>query len=453
MHLNKVDEAETAARKANEAAPELAAGQSALAEVYFRQARFPEAEAIVKKLIREDTSDARAYLTLGRIYDATANHKAAKSSIDAAHKLDNNDPDVYFYWLDTLPRSERLVEIKRLLVGGVPADEKERKALLAEIALAEDQEKQPVRTCRLTAKNLPMETKVEPLLEDAYTLRGYGLYVRVNDTSSKLLIDTGSTGILINSKIAEKAGVTRIADQQIGGIGDEGAASGYLGFAQKLQIGSLTFEDCYVDVVDKKSSLGEDGLIGMDIFADFLVDLDFPDKKLRLSELPPFPDVPLENQGLQLNGAKKNELHNRWIPPQFSSFEHVYRIGHFLLIPGQINDSPPKLFLLDTGAHDNELSLAAAKSYARTYSVTDEEIKGLSGKVKKVYITGDVTLTFGHFRQRRYDLFAFDHSSLSDSAGTEISGLLGFVMLYMLDIKIDYRDQLVNFSYDPGRFY
>jgi hypothetical protein len=42
-------------------------------------------------------------------------------------------------------------------------------------------------------------------------------------------------------------------------------------------------------------------------------------------------------------------------------------------------------------------------------------------------------------------------TSISESAGTEISGTLGFTTLNMLDIKIDYRDGLVNLSYDPNR--
>ena len=36
-------------------------------------------------------------------------------------------------------------------------------------------------------------------------------------------------------------------------------------------------------------------------------------------------------------------------------------------------------------------------------------------------------------------------------AGTEISGILGFTMLRLLEIKIDYRDGLVDFHYDPKR--
>ena len=44
-------------------------------------------------------------------------------------------------------------------------------------------------------------------------------------------------------------------------------------------------------------------------------------------------------------------------------------------------------------------------------------------------------------------------TSLSNSTGTEISGILGFAMLELLDIKIDYRDHLVKFSFDSTRIH
>ncbi len=453
LHLHKVDEAETAARKSLDLAPNLPAAQSALAEVYFRQAKFPEAESILRKLASENLADARACLILARLYWATANNKGGKVCIDLAHRMDPDDPDVYREWVETLPWRERVEEWKKLLAKGNFEDEDERGSLVGAISVLEDKAKQPLHTCRLTAKTLPAETNLVPLLVDAKRLRGYGLLVKINDTSSKLLLDTGASGILINSKIAEKAGVTRIADVHIGGLGDRGASSGYVAFAKKLQIGNLVFEDCYIDVVEKKNSLGEDGLVGSDIFADFLVDLDFPNARLRLSELPPFPDQTAASPGLELSKSEKTNLHNRWIPPQFSQYEKIYRFGHCLLIPGFINDSPPRLFLLDTGAWDNFITPSGAKGATKLHSDSDTIVKGLSGKVDKVYSTGDVTLTFGHFKQQRHDMVAFDLTHVSDNMGTEISGSLGFVMLYLLDIKIDYRDHLVDFSYDPYRFH
>jgi hypothetical protein len=49
-------------------------------------------------------------------------------------------------------------------------------------------------------------------------------------------------------------------------------------------------------------------------------------------------------------------------------------------------------------------------------------------------------------RQQREDLITIDMTHTSDSFGTEISGVLGFAMLWMLDMKIDYRDGLVKFT-------
>jgi hypothetical protein len=61
-------------------------------------------------------------------------------------------------------------------------------------------------------------------------------------------------------------------------------------------------------------------------------------------------------------------------------------------------------------------------------------------------------LQFGNIRQENQDMMAFDTGRLSDEDGTEVSGFLGFVMLRFLDIKIDYRDALVSFTYDPKRW-
>jgi len=259
LHLRKTEEAEHAARKAIEVAPNSAAAQSALAEVLFRQAKFSEAEDIVKKLVKQQTSEARVYLTFSRIYTVTGNYKAAKTCIDIAHKLDESDPDIYAAWTDSLPRRERLEEWKKRLAAGIYEDERARADLVSAVTVLEEEEMQPRRSCELVEKKLPMETKFESLLVDAKTLRGYGLAVKINDTSSRLLVDTGASGILINSKIAEKAGVVRVVDQKIGGIGNKGDSSGYIGFANRLQIGSLIFENCYVDVVDKKTRSAKTG--------------------------------------------------------------------------------------------------------------------------------------------------------------------------------------------------
>ena len=79
-------------------------------------------------------------------------------------------------------------------------------------------------------------------------------------------------------------------------------------------------------------------------------------------------------------------------------------------------------------------------------------IKGLGGSVKKVYRADKAVLKFGRLQQHNQEMVAVDLTHVSDRIGTEVSGMLGFTMLRLLDIKIDYRDGLVDFSYDPTRF-
>jgi hypothetical protein len=71
--------------------------------------------------------------------------------------------------------------------------------------------------------------------------------------------------------------------------------------------------------------------------------------------------------------------------------------------------------------------------------------------VKNVYTADRAVLRFGHLKQENQDLIAVDLTHISDHTGTEISGILGFTLLRLLDVKIDYRDGLVDFSYNPKR--
>jgi hypothetical protein len=40
-----------------------------------------------------------------------------------------------------------------------------------------------------------------------------------------------------------------------------------------------------------------------------------------------------------------------------------------------------------------------------------------------------------------------------NSSGVEISGMLGFGMFYQMEVRIDYRDALIDFGYDPKRWH
>ena len=174
-----------------------------------------------------------------------------------------------------------------------------------------------------------------------------------------------------------------------------------------------------------------------------------PEHKMKLSELPPYPDQPAGEISLDSQSSQQSSWHDRYIPPEMKDYTPIFIFGHGLLIPTSVNSSPPKLFLIDTGAFDNQLSLAEAKEVTKVSTEYATEVKGMSGKVKTVYSAANATIQFSNFRQTREDLITIDLTHVSNGFGHRgFSGVLGFVMLWMLHIKIDYRDGLVNFTAD-----
>jgi tetratricopeptide (TPR) repeat protein len=450
LKQKKTAEAYAALAKALELAPAAEATRVAAGEVYFRQGKMPEAENEFATLVKQNTSQPRAYLGLSRIYRAASYYKHSKMMIDKAYALDAADPDIRKAWMSTLKLQERLKALQAYLASQTNDDADQRRALEAQLAVLQDEAGQPARPCRLATKVGAMETPLERLLHDSNHLRAYGLRVNLNGVSSKLELDTGASGILIDRKIAEKAEIKPVAQTDVKGIGDKGGASGYIGYADSIKIGDLEFRDCYVEVMDQRSVMGEDGLIGADVFSSFLVDIDFPHAKFRLSPLPPRPDEPAPVAALESRSSASSGFHDRYVAPEMKSFSPIYRFGHQLLIPTLINNLPPKLFVIDTGAFANAINPAAAREVTKLSSDSRMSVKGLSGTVKDVFLANELTLQFANLRQKNLDIVAFDTTHVSDSVGAEVSGFLGFSMLGMLEIKIDYRDGLVDFVYDPN---
>ncbi len=452
LKQKKPADAFPAAQKAVALNANLAAGHTALAEVYFRQGKIAEAEHEFQIPLRSNIPDGRAYLGLSKIYRATSNYKLTKLALDKAYALDPADPDIRRAWLGTLSLKDRLKAMQDYLGAGSNDDAETLEYMKHSLVVLQDEMNRPVRGCRLTTKITSTQTDLERLMVDATHVKGYGLKVQVNGTSSRLLLDTGAGGILLSSKIAEKAGVQRVVEQDVKGFGDAAAASGYIGYADSIQIGELQFKNCYVQVIDRKSTMGEDGYIGADVFAHFLVDINFPDGKFKLTELPKLPDEPAEETSLDSHPTSTYHPRDRYIAPEMQSYGKIFRFGHTLLVPTSVNEHPYKLFLLDTGAFDDTITPEAARETTKIYSDDRMKVKGFSGEVKNVYVADNVTLTFGHLTQRR-NLVSFDMTNTSNAIGTEVSGTLGFGMLYLLDIKIDYRDGLVNFTYEPNRIH
>jgi hypothetical protein len=449
LKQNKPNDAFDAASKAVALTPGKTPAITALGEVYFRQGKMVQAEQSFLNPLQACDVDPRSYLGLAKIYRATSNYKRAANAVAQAYKIDPADPDVQRAYMATLNRTELIQFLRDYLSRETNDDADERKNFEHELTVLEFESGVPGRICRITSKLTATETHLEALLNGPNRIRGYGLIVKVNGASSKLRLDTGASGILINKKIAEKAGVKRIVEQESKGIGDQGAAAGYVGFADTLQIGDLQFSNCPVRVIDQNSIVNEEGLIGTNVFSSYLVDIDFPAAKLKLTQLPPYPDEAPTEATLESRPAPGSRLHDRYIAPEMKEYTPIFRFNHALLIPTKVNDSPPMLFLLDTGSFDNTITPAAAQPVTTIRRSDNLTAHGVSGKVHDVYTADKASLQFARFKDDRQDLITFSMDHQSRSLGTELSGILGFRMLRLLDMKIDYRDGLVDFIYSP----
>jgi tetratricopeptide (TPR) repeat protein len=466
-------------------------------ELWFRQGKINEAEKEWVDAINAGFPEARAYLGLARVRDSIAMYKSAKNMIDKAHQFDPGDPDIEDEWMGTLPRAQQIKYLRDALAGDNNWDAEEREDLKSYLDFLEKRAKQKTGACRLVSKVTATEAALVPLMEDPRHLRGFGLSVALNGRKSALMLDTGASGILVKRSLAEHAHISKITETKIGGIGDKGRRNAYYGLADSIKIGELEFQNCRVEVMESRSVADGDGLIGADVFQNFLVEIDFPNEKLKLSQLPKRPGEPEQKLTLKSEeddaenetpdqssetgaetsaetqvaagdaGSKDGEARkaegkpaakswtgpqDRYIAPEMQSYSHVFRFGHNLLIPTTIGNVSPKLFLIDTGSLVNFISAAAAREVTKVHNNSDVIVEGLNGRVAKVYSANKAVLQFGHLRQENQDMTAFDLTGISDKVGTEVSGLLGFVMLRMLDIKIDYRDALIDFQYDPKRW-
>ncbi len=450
----KVQEAYEVAIHGTSVAPDSQAAHVALGEVYFRQGKMHDAEQEFLRVVNSEAPEPRAYLGLARVSAAISMYARAKQMVEKAHELDSNDPEIEWRWLNTLGRPARIRALEAYLANAGNEDAALLQDYKTYLESLKQEEKQPMRECKLVATPKTVETYLWPMFIGPPYVSGYGLDFKINGRQSRLLLDTGVSGILLNPGAAARAGIIPTMQSKIMGIGDKGETESYIGYADSIKIGALEFKNCPVQVSAKQATY-HDGMVGTDLFAHYLVTVDFPGRELRLTELPKPPDDPANEKPVKLEEASStagdSDPEDRYLAPEMESYTTVFRFGHMLLVPTVVNDAAPKLFLIDTGSDHNYISPQAAREVTKVHPDEDTPVHGLNGKVKKVFRADKATLCFGRYKQENEDLISFDHSKLSQDTGTEISGTLGFSLLRMLKIKIDYRDGLVDFDYDFTR--
>ena len=416
--------------------PSSAAAHEFSGEVLFRRGDFKPAENEFRAALKLDPSFALAWWGLARLAECSSLHKTAAQYYGRAYELNPKDPRIFRDRALRLTGPQHVEALEKYLAMADPSrNQTELEDLRQHIQL--DRALNGRRLFTLVAPYEKTEIPLIPLTSEATHMRIYCLDVNINGTPLTLQLDTGASGILIPHRAADRATVARLADATFGGFGDNlKSPRGYHGLAEHVRIGTVEFKDALIKVSNQETVGTADGLIGTDVFSQFLVTLDFGAQKLRLNPLP----------GYQ---PSDEELHDRVIPPDMRNFVPVFRFGHLLLVPTRVNESREVLFVLDTGSAKTLISYEMAEQVGKINLDARTRINGINGQVADVYQTGDLFLQFAGFRQKNLGMTAFNMWDQSRRLGTEVSGFFGLPLLNLFTLTIDYRDGLVHFDRSP----
>lgn len=420
-------------QKALAEAPESAAAHEFTGEVLFRRGEFAQAETEFNQSTKLDPRFARAWWGLARIAACESRDKTADQYFQRAHELAPKDSGIFLDWAARLKGAEHIDALETYVSFTDPnREQQEGEAIRQHIRLDKS-----LRGRKITALVSPYEKTEIPLLPfvTSNRTRTYGLEVDIDGRKLKLVLDTGAGGIVIQRSAAEKAGVEHLVDFSLHGFGDNAKLrSAYTGIAAHLGIGSLAFQNALISVSNQEFVDIEDGLIGTNVFSQFLVTIDFAAKKLVLNPLPGYrPD--------------SQESLDATVPADMQGWTHFYQFGHLLLIPTRVGGSHEALFVVDTGAARTLISYDMAAEVSKLDRNENLGLRGINGEVSDVYKTGDLDLQFAGFRQKNQGMASFDMWPQSRGIGVEISGFLGLPVLSRFAITINYRDGLVKFDY------
>ncbi len=371
---------------------------------------------------------------MASVESALSKSRMARDLWTRAWLVSPDDPDLIVAHALSLKGAERAAALEKALAGLDPASE------------AAQSFQMRVATARALA-----DTKVGRLVSpyENSTIRLFGIFngrpMRLNRLTLHavlngkqpvtLMLDTGSSGVAIAPKMAEKAGlalVTGVKGEATGfGNAKPLPVAAYL--AKEVRVGEVTFADYPVHAYAGIESVDYDGVIGADVFERFLVKIDFPKQELVL-------------QTRTTNAEDENEPvdRNDTAPP---GFVPVMRFGTKLGIAATLNNSGSLLFLIDSGSSVSLLDEDTAKRFTFTTGNQGLAMKGVQGRTSNGSVANQVTLTFAGIRQEDAGLLAIDLGHVSEDMGTQFGGVLGFPTLNQLALTIDYREGIVRFEH------
>ncbi len=433
VYEGRVDEAADAADEDAQNFPQSADVLAARGEFAFYMGDMPQAAALFNAALKVNGENARATYGVYEIAYASSMYRTARLLCMRAHQLDPDDA------LISLAFSRYLVGQKREeflpdFIRTHPWFFKRAQQMQQNTS----EVRQELNGRKIFELDGPREEVTIPIhnLQDGPRLIGQVLKVSIEGGKPlSLVLDTGASGILLTQAAVDKAGLSHLGSTEVRGIGDKGARGAFFAIAESCAIEKLKYKTCMLGATEGKKGVAaaEDGLIGTDVFSDYIVTIDFQRHTLHLL---PLPDRPPNPQG-----------YDRDPLPTEAGFTPVFRFGHHLYISTKVNQKSTGLFLLDTGSSLSAIDSTFARLTSKISRDERMHVTGVSGSVSQVFEADKAELQFARFRQRNLGLTSFNLNNSPEHQPVRMDGILGFPVLVMFRLSLDYRNGLINFDY------
>jgi Tfp pilus assembly protein PilF/predicted aspartyl protease len=426
---DEFDEAKTTIQRALKLAPANTEALALYGHCLFREGSFALAETQYQKSLRLDSKQASAHLGMGRVYLTRQQSEQGVKSFQQAIQLAPQEEDNYFFASEAygttkdFPKQVESLEKYLALKPKFNAERVENaKALLT---FFKHFEKGPVAA--ITDPDRRYDIPFQPF---------YGLMLvegHVNGQGPfRFLVDSGATSTVLSNGLFDSLKIPVLSTAVVSCVGGTGRTGTKLAKVEKFKVGELEISNLPVSSFDN-TIFAEliDGVLSTADLADFLITLDYPDRRIVLSP---------SKSGAQ---PAKDMLTSR--------VEVPFRIlGNLILTPISINQQPAQNFLFDTGAVSSTLS----KRQAAFLGVRDDtpnasvdiQFAGACGVTQSVLSVDRVDLSLQALKVPYAKILAVELKEISKELRSEVSGILGGDFYSQRKVTIDYRNTKLIFE-------
>jgi hypothetical protein len=420
LREGKVAQASSAANAALVANPHAAPLLTALAEVQLRLGEPWLALQSLDAAAAADHCYARQYLIRSRALRIDSMYASERKEIRQAYAIDPNDADIQHAWQSIIAPADEVQGTEKSLstMNDLDADTRQKAEATMQSLLPLLHEGS--ETCQPPAAVTTYTLPLQPTFADGKHINGYQLEVELPQGKARMILDTAASGLFITRAMAQQNSFQPAPGDPPGTVR-----------AATVRIGPLEFHNCIVGVSDAPFAGRADGFIGTDIFAPWLVGINYRLAKLTLAPLPQQSDV------LPADRSQS---------PDLAGFTPVYHRRQYLLVPIDFPNQSRKLFILATGMRSSAMTSEAAHTLSKmTMNFTNSEQTTTGAKVQFYRETFDMQLAnLAPIHQGH--ILELDPSVIDQNAGFEIAGMLGLDVLQPLNLQLDYRDGLVKFE-------